>query len=69
MIRSRRSYNLAALAESEDPNDLIHPRRFDGIGNVKPPYNFTVKINAELNQVVCLLIPWSQNTYKTINHW
>jgi hypothetical protein len=54
MIRSRRCYNLAALAESEDPADLAQSHRIgSSVGiRIKPPYNFHVKINSKLNQVV-----------------
>jgi hypothetical protein len=55
MIRSRRCHNLAALAESEDPADLVQSCRIGSrVGIIKPPYNFHVKINSKLNQVVSL---------------
>ena len=60
MIRSRRCYDLAALAISEEPADLVQSRRIGSrVGIIYPPYNFHVKINPKLNQVVSPQSPLS----------
>ena len=51
MIRSVRCHNLAALAQSDDPGELVHPRPVDA--GLRFRFTFQIVTKLDLRQVVC----------------